>query len=54
MALPARTVAVVRDKNLDAFIEERLGQPGFGEDTEIYTEQILAELCNRGLIPSAR
>lgn len=29
----------------------RLEQPGYGEDIEIYTGQILNELCNRSLLP---
>lgn len=29
----------------------RVNQPGFAEDVEIYTETILSELCNRGLLP---
>lgn len=29
----------------------RLDQPGFGEDIEILTEDLLAELCNRDLLP---
>ncbi len=29
----------------------RVNQPGFAESVEIYTETILNELCNRGLLP---
>lgn len=29
----------------------RLNQPGFAESVDIYTETILNELCNRGLLP---
>lgn len=29
----------------------RTHQPGFGESVEIYTNDILNELCNRGLFP---
>lgn len=29
----------------------RLEQPGYGEDVDIITEDILQELCNRGLFP---
>lgn len=29
----------------------RLHQAGFAEDVDIYTTEILGELCNRGLLP---
>lgn len=29
----------------------RLNQPGYAESVEIGTDQILCELCNRGLLP---
>lgn len=29
----------------------RLHQPGFAESVDIYTSELLAELCNRGILP---